>query len=294
MEKLEESELCSDNASVLVFACIVLALLGFLIALLTTLYYRYRTQIHIYCFSSKWRLLRWLVSHPDIDEEKKYDAFISYAHQDEQFVVEHLMPHLEEKGDTKYKLCLHFRDFIPGESIPNQILHAVQSSRRTIVVLSPSFLASVWGTVEFRTAHYEALKEGTARVIVILYQDVGPICDLDEELKAYLQMNTYLQWGSPWFWQQLHYALPHPPEDADDITCVFGCLPRISKDSRNHEVLQNVQLKDGEVTYSMTDVSDKLNGKDSKNTSATPLIIETMNEKPKEIENHKNGKVAAV
>uniref|UniRef100_A0A1B6KMM9 TIR domain-containing protein n=1 Tax=Graphocephala atropunctata TaxID=36148 RepID=A0A1B6KMM9_9HEMI len=294
IEKLEESLLCPESGSIVAIICITLTVLSLLVAFLTALYYHYRTQIHIYCFSSKWKVLRWMVSHPDLDKDKIYDAFISYAKADEQFILDYLIPELEENGDTTFKLCVHFRDWKGGDSIPNQILHSVQNSRRTIVVLSPSFLQSVWGIVEFRTAHSEALKTGTSKVIVILKEEVSAITGIEDELKAYLQMNTYVKWGSPWFWQQLKFALPHPPENPDDINCFFGCFPKISNDSRNHSVLQNVCLKDGEVRY----VTDKVNGKDIdlnltdsslKSDKKSSLIIECVGTKLPE--RHQNGTV---
>ncbi|XP_046673233.1 LOW QUALITY PROTEIN: protein toll-like [Homalodisca vitripennis] len=299
LEKLEETQLCPSSGSIITTIIgFVLAFLSLIITCFTALYYQYRTQIHIYCFSSKWKVLRWMVSHPDIDADKRYDAFISYAKEDEPFVVEHLIPELEENGETKFKLCVHFRDWKGGDSIPSQILSSVQNSRRTIVVLSPSFLKSVWGIVEFRTAHSEALKTGTSKVIVILKEEVGAITELEDELKAYLQMNTYVKWGSPWFWQQLKFALPHPPEDPDDISCFFGCFPcfpKISKDTRSHNVLQNVCLKDGEVAY-VTEMSEKRNGKDL-NSPLSPdkkssLIIECVDTKLPE--HHQNGTVINV
>lgn len=49
--------------------------------------------------------------------------------------------------------------------------------------------------MEFRAAHSQALSEGRARVILILYGDIGPMDNLDSELKAYISMNTLMSNG---------------------------------------------------------------------------------------------------
>ncbi|XP_011308295.1 protein toll [Fopius arisanus] len=207
--EMTPEDMCPLAVAGIIGVCIGIALLGVIVGIIAALYYRFQREIKVWLYSKQWCL--WFVTEAELDKDKLYDAFISYSHKDEEFVVKNLITKLEE-GPRPFKLCVHFRDWLAGEWIPNQIARSVQDSRRTIVVLSPNFLESVWGKMEFRTAHNQALSEGRARVIVILYGEIGPVDDLDPELKAYLTMNTYVKWGDPWFWQKLKYALPHPDD----------------------------------------------------------------------------------
>lgn len=113
-----------------------------------------------------------------------------------------------EGGSNPFKLCLHYRDWVGGEFIQNQIAKSVENSRRTLVVLSKNFLDSEWGKMEFRDAHCLALKEGRIRVILVLLEDI-PTDKLDPELRAYINSYTYIKWGDPGFWNKLLYSLPH-------------------------------------------------------------------------------------
>ncbi|XP_044259086.1 protein toll-like [Tribolium madens] len=141
----------------------------------------------------------------DLDKDKLFDAFVSYSHKDEGFVVGTLVPKLESEG---YKLRLHFRDWVPGEMISTQIIESIQGSKRTIVVLSGNFLKSVWAKEEFKQAHAAGMVEGRVKIIMILFGEID-IEGLDEELRLYLRTNTYLKWGERHFWEKLQYAMPH-------------------------------------------------------------------------------------
>lgn len=145
------------------------------------------------------------------DRDKLFDAFVSYSSKDEAFVAEELAPALEH-GDPPYKLCLHYRDFPVGAYIGETIVQAVESSRRTIMVLSDNFIRSEWCRFEFKSAHHQVLRDRRRRLIVVLLGDV-PHKDLDPDIRLYLKTNTYLQWGDKLFWEKLRFALPDVPNN---------------------------------------------------------------------------------
>lgn len=203
-ELVDKSDICkvSPFLSILLFA--ILAMLV-MCAITFALYYRYRSEIKIYLFAKN--LCLWFIPEDDLDKDKTYDVFVSYAHPDEKFVEEHLLPELECK-DNPYKVCIHIRDWVPGQFIAEQVVNSVLDSRRTLVVLSNNFLNSVWGKLEFKTAHTQAIREGRTRVIVVIYGDLDE-SKLDDEFKSYLKTNTYVKWGDKFFWNKLKYALRH-------------------------------------------------------------------------------------
>jgi protein toll len=55
----------------------------------------------------------WVSKNEEEEEERDYDAFISYSHLDEDFVINELVPQLERptSGQPDFRLCLHYRDW---------------------------------------------------------------------------------------------------------------------------------------------------------------------------------------
>jgi internalin A len=74
-----------------------------------------------------------------------YDVFISYSSQDRKWVREELLKQLEARG---LKACIDFRDFQRGAPIVKEIERALQTSRKTLLVLTPAYLESRWTELE--------------------------------------------------------------------------------------------------------------------------------------------------
>jgi hypothetical protein len=78
-------------------------------------------------------------------DQFEYDAFISYSHLDEEWVRDWLLPRLGEGG---LRICIGFRDFEPGAPSIIEMERAVLQSRKTLLVLTPDYLASEWAEFE--------------------------------------------------------------------------------------------------------------------------------------------------
>lgn len=177
------------------------------------LYWKMKYSYYVFrsWFGDHWRGLR------EEEEKCKYDAFISYNSSDEHWVLDQLLPNLEGNGSS-LKLCLHHRDFELGRAIVDNIVSAVYGSRKTVCVVSRSFLRSEWCSMEIQLASYRLFHE-LRDVLLLVFLEPIP----ERELSAYHRMRkvmlkkTYLQWpgtdctdpvqAQNLFWNQLKRAL---------------------------------------------------------------------------------------
>lgn len=142
--------------------------------------------------------------------ECRYDVFVSHAHSDERWAWAELIPRLERAG---LRVCVHSRDWVVGEPIPQQIARSVAASRRTLLLLSRHFIQSSWSLLEFRTA----LARSGSLLAVLL----EPVKELQppSDLATWLASTTYLPREDPDFWEKLLKALPKPVPSVPPLLC---------------------------------------------------------------------------
>lgn len=80
----------------------------------------------------------------------EWDVFISYSHQDQEWVHNELLPRLKEAsvGDRALRVCIDTESFEVGSPLVTEIERAIQNSRKTVLVLTPEYLKSDWATFE--------------------------------------------------------------------------------------------------------------------------------------------------
>ncbi|XP_072232518.1 toll-like receptor 2 type-2 [Leuresthes tenuis] len=146
-----------------------------------------------------------------------FDAFVSYSERDAGWVENFLVPELEEPRETDSQpltLCLHKRDFIPGQWIVDNIMSAIERSRRTIFVLSENFVQSDWCRYELDFSHFWLFDAGGDAAILILLEPLAKdnvpkrFC----KLRKLMSSTTYLEWPQEEerreeFWRSLRSAL---------------------------------------------------------------------------------------
>lgn len=104
------------------------------------------------------------------------EVFISYSHQDQEF-VSRLALDLEERGA---EVWIDREDLHAGEKWQESIAQGVRACKAFLLVVSPQWLKSEWGQREFRLA-----VESKRPVIPLLYGKA----DLPRELASYQYIN---------------------------------------------------------------------------------------------------------
>lgn len=142
-----------------------------------------------------------------LDLSYDYDAFVSYAEEDQHFVHETFLTNIEEGAELR--VCLHKRDFLVGNEIAANITDAIHRSRKTICILTNHFLNSYWCMFEFNMARMESIysRDGENIVYLIFLEQI-PSKTLPLVLLELVQSQSYVEfpndeYGDTLFWENL-------------------------------------------------------------------------------------------
>lgn len=110
--KMTLDDVCPSNDSVYMKATLAACALALIFMALFVLLYRYRRTTKAWLYN-RGLCISLVAQEEDDDEDRLYDAFISFSHMDEDFVIQELVPQLETPGPglPSYRLCLHYRDW---------------------------------------------------------------------------------------------------------------------------------------------------------------------------------------
>ncbi|XP_060067606.1 toll-like receptor 4 [Ylistrum balloti] len=211
---IELSKSCDSYIAIIaVFASMVLLCLSLTIS---GIIYRYRWKLRYLFYMAKTRYKGYsTVAHAEDDDDYVFDAFVSYCSDDFCFVRGEVVPNLEEKQGLH--LCLHQRDFIPGQEIAQNITNAIHQSRKTVVLLSRAYLKSYWCMYEFNMARMESIysRGGNSVLLLVFYEDI-PAKELPFMLLDLIESDSYIEYpkdddhGKVVFWDKLTTAIsPH-------------------------------------------------------------------------------------
>ena len=154
---------------------------------------------------------------------KLFDVYITYSSKDADFVDNTLAPTLEQgtgltppndadgSQTSKYRICLHQRNFPPNASVYDTVSVASESSSRILVVLSYSYLESEWPDIKtpLRNALGGLAGAVNGRLILLLLEDISSNY-ADSDLQFYLKTCPTVKWGSSGYLNKLHFFLPEP------------------------------------------------------------------------------------
>lgn len=177
---------CASH-TVLISVCSMALTLCFSL-LVSALAYRYRWKLRYFYYMTRLQIKSGR-SNGEYEELFDYDAFISYSSDD--FEVARVTAIDKLEGEKGLRLCIHEREFQPGESIAYNISKGIHGSKRTLLFLSRAFIASEWCTYELNIARMESLYTERTVILVIMLEDI-PAKELSLEMMDYIKTYTCL------------------------------------------------------------------------------------------------------
>ncbi|MCP4593928.1 MAG: toll/interleukin-1 receptor domain-containing protein, partial [bacterium] len=137
-------------------------------------------------------------------DEPAYDVFISYSHDDQEWVRGELLDKLKAAG---LKVCIDFQSFVAGRPIVDEVERAVTSSQRTLLVMTPAYFESGWTEMENIIPQTLTASDRKHRLIPLLLTK----CEIPNRLSYLIYVSFVEPDQREAAWRQLLIALGAPP-----------------------------------------------------------------------------------
>ncbi|XP_070535474.1 myeloid differentiation primary response protein MyD88-like [Ptychodera flava] len=131
-----------------------------------------------------------------------FDAYVCFCEEDRDIV--HTMMRVLEKPPYNLKLCVDFRDLVPGAAYVTATAELIRNRcKRMIIVLSPEFLESEACDFQAKVALTFSPGARMKRIVPIMYKR----CVVPPILKHVTICNFTKVDLQEWFWERLYAAL---------------------------------------------------------------------------------------
>lgn len=140
------------------------------------------------------------------DKEFKYDVFISYSHEDEEWADTVLRQTLD---NAELKVCIDYRDFEAGKMALFNMQDAAKHCKHVVLVLTRNWLNSEWSL-------FEALVGGTKDPAGLQKKVIPMLCEdgIQNDINDFIAMRTWVDFTRKdrehIAWKQLFTALGKP------------------------------------------------------------------------------------
>lgn len=141
-------------------------------------------------------------------EEQVKDVNVSYADEDSGFIRQKIYTELEVNRGLK----LHIRDRdSPIAAVSENIVDAIERTKKTLIIMSKSYLKHKWCIFEMHMAGIKALKTDTNLLCVLLLEEV-PHRDLPLKIMKIIKDQEHLEYPGEdnlqeCFWDRMKAAL---------------------------------------------------------------------------------------
>ncbi|XP_033110423.1 toll-like receptor 2 [Anneissia japonica] len=210
-------DLDPDSFSCSSHVVIIVVLIASVLVIIAIILYYFRWDLR-YLHQRRKLRKQYQELNEDIDEPPNmqgniFDAFISYSSKDCKWVSNVLHPTLEN-DPYNFRLCIDYRNFMPGNSIVDNIAQAIRCSRKTIMILTKNFLRSQWCYFELEMARIRLLENSENLFIIVLLERITTK-DMPLKLQQVLRKKSYIRWpdnesAQRLFWTKLETELRSP------------------------------------------------------------------------------------